>query len=68
MTTKNHAGCYGCLKPENGDRVRDSSGQFGYGRIWAINEDGTASVQFDYQGPVTMRLTQLEFVSRQEGK
>lgn len=58
-------GCYGCLKPEHGDRVRDSSGQLGYGRIWELKGDGTAVVQFGAAGaPITVRLSGLEFVER----
>lgn len=56
--------CYGCLKPMAGDRVRDSSGQLGFGDIWVINEDGTAFVQFGSRGPVDIRISQLEFVAR----
>jgi hypothetical protein len=56
--------CYGCIKPEWGDRVRDSSGQLGYGSIWVLNGDGTAFVQFGWRGPIDIRISQLEFVER----
>lgn len=58
-------GCYGCLAPQYGDRVRDSSGRLGYGRIWQLNADGTAAVQFGAaMGPISVRVSSLEFVER----
>lgn len=63
----NHA-CYGCLDPELGDRVRDSSGQLGYGTLWVIDKDGMAFVAFGNVGgqcrTLTVRMSQLELVSR----
>lgn len=60
--------CYGCVKPEHGDRVRDSSGQLGYGTLWVIDGD-MAFVAFSNVGgqcrTFDVRLRSLEFVSRE---
>lgn len=62
MACKN--GCYGCRKPEYGDRVRLQG--VGFGTIWVISPDGMAFVAIGCR-TYDVRLTELEFVSRKEG-
>ncbi len=51
--------CIRCVGLKHKDRVRDTTGQLGYGTVWVVDGD-IAFVQFGDRGPVDVRVSTLE--------